>query len=120
MVPCLQDGWQWLFLAEGLPTIAFGLWLRYSLSETPATAKFLRPEERTWLAARNEAHKVRHTARDPAGMVLEPPWRRAAGVHVFMHVSGRLASEVPAAHSTPTAACGVHMSVGDPSSCVIV
>ena len=89
-MPCLQDGWQWLFLAEGLPTIAFGLWLRCSLAETPATAKFLRPEERTWLAARNEAHKVRHTARDLAGMLLEPPWRRAAGVQFFCMCQGGL------------------------------
>lgn len=52
------DGWQWLFLAEGLPTVAFGIWLRCSLAEAPATAKFLHPAERQWLSRRNEEHKV--------------------------------------------------------------
>jgi len=52
-------GWQWLFLAEGLPAAVFGVWLGCTLAEAPATAAFLAPQERAWLTDRNEAHKAR-------------------------------------------------------------
>lgn len=43
------DGWQWLFLAEGIPAIALGfVTLRY-LDERPADADWLEPEERMFL-----------------------------------------------------------------------
>jgi MFS family permease len=48
------DGWQWLFLAEGIPAIALGfVTLRY-LDERPADADWLEPEERAFLTAEIE------------------------------------------------------------------
>ena len=48
------DGWQWLFLAEGLPAIGLGfVTLRY-LDERPAEADWLEPEEREFLTAEVE------------------------------------------------------------------
>ena len=58
------QGWQWLFIVEGLPAVLLApvVWRR--LGETPATAKWLSEREREWLtrtlaseqAARPEAH----------------------------------------------------------------
>jgi MFS family permease len=45
------QGWQWIFLLTGLPAVllcGLTLWL---LPDKPATARFLKSEERTWLAA---------------------------------------------------------------------
>jgi ACS family tartrate transporter-like MFS transporter len=48
------DGWQWLFLTEGIPAIALGfVTLRY-LDERPAEADWLEPEERAFLTAEVE------------------------------------------------------------------
>ena len=45
------DGWQWLFLIEGLPAVALGfVTLRY-LDERPADAAWLDPDERDFLEA---------------------------------------------------------------------
>ena len=44
------DGWQWLFLVEGLPAIGLGLvTLRY-LDDRPEQADWLEPDERSFLA----------------------------------------------------------------------
>jgi MFS transporter, ACS family, tartrate transporter len=45
-------GWQCLFLLEGLPTLALGAWLAARLPDGPATAKFLTPDEKAFIAAR--------------------------------------------------------------------
>jgi MFS family permease len=51
------DGWQWLFLAEGLPAIGLGfVTLRY-LDERPADADWLEPEEREFLTAEVERER---------------------------------------------------------------
>jgi ACS family tartrate transporter-like MFS transporter len=51
------DGWQWLFLAEGLPAIGLGfVTLRY-LDERPADADWLEPEERDFLTAEVERER---------------------------------------------------------------
>ena len=48
------DGWQWLFLLEGLPAIALGfVTLRY-LDERPGDAAWLEPDERHFLVAEVE------------------------------------------------------------------
>ena len=54
------DGWQWLFLIEGLPAIALGfVTLRY-LDERPEDAAWLDPEEREFLEAEvRREHELR-------------------------------------------------------------
>ena len=42
-------GWQWVFIAEGLPTVLLGVACLFVLKDRPADAAWLEPEERTWL-----------------------------------------------------------------------
>jgi MFS transporter, ACS family, tartrate transporter len=42
-------GWQWMFIAEGIPTILLGLFTLYYLTDRPAEAVWLTPAQREWL-----------------------------------------------------------------------
>jgi ACS family tartrate transporter-like MFS transporter len=54
------DGWQWLFLIEGLPAIALGVVTLRFLDERPEEAGWLEPEEREFLAAEvRREHELR-------------------------------------------------------------
>jgi MFS transporter, ACS family, tartrate transporter len=44
-------GWQWMFIGEGVPTVLIGITVLWFLTERPAVAKWLTPEEKTWLEA---------------------------------------------------------------------
>jgi MFS transporter, ACS family, tartrate transporter len=59
------EGWQWLFLGEGLPAIAVGVWVLRALPSTPAEASWMPEEERAALerelAAEAEARESRHS-----------------------------------------------------------
>ena len=44
-------GWQWLFIAEGIPTMLGGVSVLFVLKEHPREAKWLAPREREWLEA---------------------------------------------------------------------
>jgi ACS family tartrate transporter-like MFS transporter len=46
------NGWQWLFLLEGLPAIGLGFVVLIYLTDTPERAEWLEPEQRRWLAER--------------------------------------------------------------------
>lgn len=51
-------GWQWLFVLEGAPSLIIGLIAWFYLTDTPADAKWLLPEERdalTTMVAREKA-----------------------------------------------------------------
>jgi MFS family permease len=52
-------GWQWLFLAEGIPSILVGIWVYRYLDSSIAEAKWLTAEEKT-LLARNIQAEDRH------------------------------------------------------------
>jgi sugar phosphate permease len=45
-------GWRWLFLLEGMPAILLGVATLMWLPDRPGEARWLRAEERDWLAAR--------------------------------------------------------------------
>lgn len=42
-------GWQWLFLAQGLPTVLFGLVVLRFLPESPASVVWLNQSEKDWI-----------------------------------------------------------------------
>src|ERR1700744_3023936 len=44
-------GWQWLFVAEGIPTVLLGFAVLRLLTDRPANATWLAPENRAWLEA---------------------------------------------------------------------
>lgn len=44
-------GWQWLLIAEGLPSVLLAAVLWAALPERPETARWLREDERSWLTA---------------------------------------------------------------------
>jgi ACS family tartrate transporter-like MFS transporter len=48
------SGWQWVFILEGIPAIGLGLAVLWWLTDRPAAASWLAPEERDWLTARLE------------------------------------------------------------------
>jgi MFS transporter, ACS family, tartrate transporter len=52
-------GWQWLFLMEGLPPVILGFITWFYLTASPAEAKWLDTQERTWLTNRIEAEHAR-------------------------------------------------------------
>jgi MFS family permease len=60
-------GWQWLFLAEGIPSILVGIWVIFYLDSSIEEAKWLTPEEKTLLAHNlqtEDQHKTEHKLRD--------------------------------------------------------
>jgi ACS family tartrate transporter-like MFS transporter len=45
------QGWQWLFVVEGISTILLGISVLFILKDGPDKADWLSPEEKLWLAA---------------------------------------------------------------------
>src|SRR5438876_10077368 len=61
------NGWQWLFLLEGLPSAILGLIVYYYLDDAPAKAKWLSVEEKECLA---QALAAEHKS-DPVSEVAQ-------------------------------------------------
>jgi|UPI00054D06E6 ACS family tartrate transporter-like MFS transporter len=56
------QGWQWLFIAEGIPTVLLGVSVLFILKDGPAEANWLLPEERRWLINELEVDRTRYGA----------------------------------------------------------
>ncbi len=70
-------GWQWLFLIEGLPSIAMGIAVLFYLDDSIQSAKWLSPQEKELLSTniaadqKTQAHmSVGETLRDPRVLLL--------------------------------------------------
>jgi len=73
------DGWQWLFLVEGIPAVVLGLIALVYLTDDPEHARWLPPDEQTWLVAaiqrdREEALRP-HASTLRAGLMDPMVWR---------------------------------------------
>ena len=48
-------GWQWVFISEAMPALILSVVTWFYMTDHPSQAKWLEPEEREWLVARQEA-----------------------------------------------------------------
>ncbi len=67
------SGWQWMFLIEGLPAIAFGAAVFWTLTDTPREANWLTRDEKSWLLqklAEEQQAEVSPQRESPWGMVF--------------------------------------------------
>jgi ACS family tartrate transporter-like MFS transporter len=48
------SGWRWMLFLEGVPAVIFGIVCLFKLTDKPEQAKWLKPEEKEWLAAELE------------------------------------------------------------------
>jgi MFS transporter, ACS family, tartrate transporter len=75
-------GWQWLFIVEGLPAIALGIVAAFLLTNRPAHATWLRPEERAWLVQTMDAEHAEKSSRSKhpflAGLKNRTAWTYGA------------------------------------------
>lgn len=55
-------GWQWLFLAEGVPSVLLGVVTWFYLTERPKDARWLADNERNWLDTRVRSEHARKEA----------------------------------------------------------
>ena len=67
-VPLLQmngtlglAGWQWMFLVEAAPALVLAVFVLLYLTDTPAKARWLTDDERTWLESKCEKSGVHAT-----------------------------------------------------------
>jgi sugar phosphate permease len=72
------QGWQWLFLLEGLPAVLLGVVVLFYLTDTPEQARWLEPEEREWLVvtirAEQSAADRRHSISLRAALFHPTVW----------------------------------------------
>ena len=61
-------GWQWMYLAEGLPATVLGFVVLAWLTEKPAEARWLTPEQRDWLGEKIAAEHAEATKRHRIGL----------------------------------------------------
>ena len=58
-------GWRWLFILEGVPAVILGIITLFYLTDRPAEARWLPPDEREWLSAELAAEtQTKKKARD--------------------------------------------------------
>jgi MFS transporter, ACS family, tartrate transporter len=68
-------GWRWLFLLEGAPAILLGIATLFVLPDRPGEARWLRVDERDWIAARlaEERHAKAHVEHVTIWQALRQP-----------------------------------------------
>jgi ACS family tartrate transporter-like MFS transporter len=83
-------GWQWLFLAEGIPSILLGVVTLFYLTDKPLEANWLTPQQKYWLEAKLANERM---AREAAhgltlGEALRSPRVLALGLVYFGLLAG--------------------------------
>ena len=56
------NGWRWLLILEGLPTVVLGVVAFFYLTDRPKDARWLAEDERTWISSELERERERKKA----------------------------------------------------------
>jgi sugar phosphate permease len=72
-------GWQWLFLAQGLPAVVLGLAVYFWLDDTPAAARWLTASEKNLLR-----HNLEHDEKDIEGESDKTLWQMLRDPKVYL------------------------------------
>ncbi|HEX3273307.1 MAG TPA: MFS transporter [Gemmatimonadales bacterium] len=101
------QGWQWLFLLQGLPSVAVGLLLLGLLPERPAQAAWLTDAEKAWLEGELALEQARLGPPRHQGLLaaLRHPRVRQLGLLGFLQI-GSVTTLVLSAPLVLTAATG--------------
>ena len=82
------DGWQWLFLVEGIPAVVLGVVALFYLTDRPEDAQWLPAEERAWLidAMRRERDALERPGASSVRTGLFDPmvWRLALSMFLVV------------------------------------
>jgi len=62
------QGWQWLFLVEGVPAVLAGIFALYWLTDRPEKATWLAPEDRQWLSEEMSRERAQRAKRHGHGL----------------------------------------------------
>jgi MFS family permease len=83
-------GWQWLFIAEGIPSAILGVVALFFLRDKPSDAKWLAPDQRAWLEAKlaGERASVEAAHEISLGEALRSPKVIALGFVYFGLLAG--------------------------------
>jgi MFS transporter, ACS family, tartrate transporter len=82
-------GWQWIFIIEALPAVLLGLFIFRVMTDRPAHAEWLAPEERDWLRTRldGESRQVESAGRMTLMKALSDPRVVALSMIYLMSVT---------------------------------
>jgi MFS transporter, ACS family, tartrate transporter len=62
------EGWQWLFLIEGIPSVLVGVAVLWLLPDRPSDARWLPAEERAWLEETLRSERAGHASSHAASL----------------------------------------------------
>jgi len=82
----VMEGWQWLFLIEGLPTVFLGFVVFFYLDDHPSQAKWLTQAEKDALA--KDIGDIKQTSHSGFKSVLKDPWVYLISFAYFCIISG--------------------------------
>jgi ACS family tartrate transporter-like MFS transporter len=104
------DGWQWVFIVEGLPAVLLGVAVPFLLTDRPRQARWLTPAESDWLEGTLEAERREAAAagRATLGQAFRRPavWILALGIFATNTGGYALVFWLPAAVQQLLAAAG--------------
>jgi len=82
------DGWQWLFVVQGLPAIVVGLYALTKLPEKPTSADWLPADEAQWLEQRVVEVRDDADLSDMRSAIRDRRVRYLTGTYFFLNLAG--------------------------------